>query len=64
MDQHLNPKNIAGMTGPAVFVGGWALAQLWLFWVAPIIGGALAGFAYHALADENKPDIVGDRVPS
>ena len=35
--------NPARSLGPAVFVGGWALAQLWLFWVAPIIGGALAG---------------------
>jgi aquaporin Z len=38
--------NPARSTGPAVFVGGWALAQLWLFWVAPLIGGALAGLAY------------------
>jgi aquaporin Z len=35
--------NPARSTGPAIFVGGWALAQLWLFWVAPILGGALAG---------------------
>jgi aquaporin Z len=35
--------NPARSTGPAIFVGGWALAQLWLFWVAPIIGGALGG---------------------
>jgi len=32
--------NPARSTGPAIFVGGWALAQLWLFWVAPIVGGA------------------------
>jgi aquaporin Z len=38
--------NPARSTGPAVFVGGWALAQLWLFWVAPIVGGALGGFVY------------------
>ena len=38
--------NPARSTGPAVFVGGWALAQLWLFWVAPIAGGALGGFLY------------------
>jgi aquaporin Z len=38
--------NPARSTGPAIFVGGWALAQLWLFWVAPIIGGALGGLLY------------------
>ena len=38
--------NPARSTGPALFVGGWALSQLWLFWVAPIIGGALGGFVY------------------
>jgi aquaporin Z len=38
--------NPARSTGPALFVGGWALAQLWLFWVAPIIGAAIAGIVY------------------
>lgn len=38
--------NPARSTGPALFVGGWAIEQLWLFWLAPIVGGALAGFAY------------------
>jgi len=38
--------NPARSTGPAVFVGGWALAQLWLFWVAPILGAAIAGIVY------------------
>jgi aquaporin Z len=33
-------------------VGGWAIEQLWLFWLAPIVGGLLAGFAYRALANE------------
>jgi aquaporin Z len=42
--------NPARSTGPAVFVGGWALGQLWLFWVAPIAGAALAGRAYRAVA--------------
>jgi aquaporin Z len=44
--------NPARSTGPALFVGGWAIQQLWLFWVAPIIGAALAGFAYRALSRE------------
>jgi len=42
--------NPARSTGPAVFVQGWALAQLWLFWVAPIVGAALAGIVYQLLA--------------
>ena len=44
--------NPARSTGPAIFVGGWALAQLWLFWVAPLLGGALGGFTYRALFSE------------
>jgi aquaporin Z len=44
--------NPARSTGPAVFAGGWALAQLWMFWVAPIAGAALAGFAYSWLGRE------------
>lgn len=44
--------NPARSTGPAVFVGGWALEQLWLFWVAPIVGAALAGVVYNAFAKE------------
>jgi aquaporin Z len=44
--------NPARSTGPALFVGGWALAQLWLFWVAPIVGGALGGLIYRSLASE------------
>jgi aquaporin Z len=42
--------NPARSTGPALFVGGAALGQLWLFWVAPIVGGALGGLAYRSLA--------------
>jgi aquaporin Z len=41
--------NPARSTGQALFVGGWAIGQLWLFWVAPLVGGALAGIAHHAL---------------
>jgi len=44
--------NPARSTGPAVFVGDWALGQLWLFWVAPIIGALIAGFLYRWLGDE------------
>jgi len=44
--------NPARSTGPAVFVGGWALAQLWLFWVAPILGAAVAGVVYRGVAGE------------
>jgi aquaporin Z len=44
--------NPARSTGPALFVGGWALSQLWLFWLAPLMGAALAGVAYPALAHE------------
>jgi aquaporin Z len=44
--------NPARSTGPALVVGGWAIAQLWLFWVAPIIGAALAGAAYRWLGNE------------
>ncbi len=44
--------NPARSTGPAVFVGGWAIQQLWLFWVAPIAGAIIAGIAYPAVAEE------------
>ena len=47
--------NPARSTGPAVFVGGWALEQLWLFWVAPIVGAALAGVVYGVIAKEDEP---------
>jgi len=40
--------NPARSTGPALFAGGWALDQLWLFWLAPLVGGALGGWAYRA----------------
>jgi aquaporin Z len=44
--------NPARSTGPAVFVGGWALSQLWLFWVAPIAGAVVAGGFYRWLSEE------------
>ena len=44
--------NPARSTGPALFVGGWALAQLWLFWVAPLLGAGLAGLVYRWVGNE------------
>ena len=44
--------NPARSTGPALLVGGWALAELWMFWVAPIVGAALAGFVYPVVSGE------------
>ncbi|HSE18156.1 MAG TPA: aquaporin Z [Pyrinomonadaceae bacterium] len=46
--------NPARSTGPAIFVGGWAFKQLWLFWLAPIAGAALAGVVYRFLAEERR----------
>ena len=51
--------NPARSTGPALFVGGWALGQLWLFWVAPIIGGVIGAVAYRWISVEPSADIVG-----
>ncbi|WP_424421246.1 aquaporin Z [Parvibaculum sp.] len=45
--------NPARSTGPALFVGGWAIEQLWLFWVAPIVGAVLAGLVYNWLGSED-----------
>jgi aquaporin Z len=54
--------NPARSTGPAIFVGGWALGQLWLFWVAPIVGAAVGGIIYQALFAEGaqKPVRVAE----
>lgn len=52
--------NPARSTGPAVFVQGWAIAQLWLFWVAPILGAMLAGFLYTWLVGDDKPEVTGE----
>src|SRR5581483_1590986 len=51
--------NPARSTGPALFVGGWALAQLWLFWVAPLIGGALGGVVYRWLSEQPSGIVAG-----
>jgi len=53
--------NPARSTGPALFVGGWALQQLWLFWVAPLIGGVIGGVVYRWLSDEPAGTVAGDR---
>jgi aquaporin Z len=45
--------NPARSTGPALIVGGWALAQLWLFWVAPMLGATLGGFVYRWLGEDD-----------
>lgn len=50
--------NPARSTGPALFVGGWALGQLWLFWIAPLIGGAVGGVVYQAIFSEYKEQPV------
>ena len=55
--------NPARSTGPAVFVGGWAIAQLWLFWVAPILGGALGGILYRWLSEEPSALVTGMAPP-
>lgn len=56
--------NPARSTGPALFVGGWALQQLWLFWVAPLIGGILGGTIYRWLSDEPTGVVAGNTDPS
>ena len=56
--------NPARSTGPALFVGGWALSQLWMFWVAPLVGALVGGGLYKAVL-ETRPevDIAGRQVP-
>ncbi len=52
--------NPARSTGPALFVGGWALAQLWMFWVAPLIGAVAAGIVYPWVAEPHPaPRVEG-----
>jgi aquaporin Z len=57
--------NPARSTGPAIFVGGWAVAQLWLFWIAPIIGATAAGFVYKTVLEGERvePPVTG-RTPA
>jgi aquaporin Z len=47
--------NPARSTGPALFVGGWALQQLWLFWVAPLVGAVIAGLSWRLFEDPVRP---------
>jgi aquaporin Z len=51
--------NPARSTGPAIFVGGWALEQLWLFWVAPMLGAVLAGLVHSYVIEERAEAEVG-----
>src|SRR6266567_2536458 len=51
--------NPARSTGSALFVGGWAISQLWLFWLAPLIGGALGGAVYRWLSEEPTGIVEG-----
>src|SRR4051794_21371673 len=53
--------NPARSTGVAIYVGGWALGQLWLFWVAPLLGGAIGGIVYRWLLGAEEPAVTGDR---
>jgi aquaporin Z len=59
--------NPARSTGPALFVGGWAINQLWLFWLAPVVGAALAGVVHRFLANERteaaEPELAGTVRP-
>lgn len=50
--------NPARSTGPALFVGGWAITQLWMFWVAPILGALLAGFFYGWLSNDEDVAVI------
>lgn len=51
--------NPARSTGPAIFVGGWAITQLWLFWLAPVFGASLAGVAHRFLLGEGQAPETG-----
>jgi aquaporin Z len=51
--------NPARSTGPAVFVGGWAVEQLWLFWLAPLVGAVLAGLVHHYVIEERPQTAEG-----
>jgi aquaporin Z len=50
--------NPARSTGVALFQGGWAIGQLWAFWVAPLFGAAIAGFVHRWLAPDDPPSVL------
>ncbi len=54
--------NPARSTGPALFVGGWAIQQLWLFWVAPLIGGVIGGVVYGVIGSESEAESTRTRT--
>ena len=56
--------NPARSIGPALFAGGWAIGQLWLFIMAPLVGGALGGILYRWVSDQPSVPVVGDTSPS
>jgi aquaporin Z len=56
--------NPARSTGPALFVGGWALSQLWLFWVAPLIGATVAGVVYRWVSPDEPSPVAVTGTPS
>jgi aquaporin Z len=56
--------NPARSTGPALFVGGWAVAQLWLFWLAPLVGGAVGGVLYRWLGEAPSAQVTGLATPA
>jgi aquaporin Z len=57
--------NPARSTGPALFAGAWALSQLWLFWLAPLLGGLLAGVLHRTVLEGEaaEPVVAGERGP-
>ena len=54
--------NPARSTGVAVYVGGWAIAQLWLFWIAPIVGAVAGAALYRAIAAETPAAAAGQKA--
>jgi len=53
--------NPARSTGPALFAGAWAIGQLWMFWVAPLLGGVLGGLLFRSLSAQPSAQVVGNK---